>query len=386
MIQRVLLVDDEPNVLNGFKRHLRKNYDLQLAVGGQAALDAIQQDGPFAVVVSDMQMPEMSGVELLSKIQQSDPQTVRVMLTGNADQKTAVDAVNEGNIFRFLNKPCPPERLAKVLDAALEQYRLVTAEAELLNSTLSGSVLVLTQVLSLVLPEVFGLSHEARRWAGALANRLKVEPTWEVEMAAMLMRLGCVSLPKESLDQYLSGKPLDTDCEAQVAKTPEMGHSLLAAIPRLNNVADFIRSQNDPPKDTTPIASRIIRVIGDYQRYFHADASSALDRLQDPAKYDPEIVSLFSEAIVEAGGCQDVDLDSLDQGMILAGDVLDKSGRLLIAGGLEVHQAMINKLTMFRESGTGVQEPIKVRTSGDSLEADAVAAAAEFSEKMLAKG
>lgn len=75
------------------------------------------------------------------------------MLTGNSDQQTAIDAVNEGNIFRFLTKPCPPEMLAGALHAGIRQYQLVTAEKELLEKTLRGSIKVLTDVLSRAITE-----------------------------------------------------------------------------------------------------------------------------------------------------------------------------------------------------------------------------------------
>ncbi|NIQ03497.1 MAG: response regulator, partial [Nitrospinaceae bacterium] len=94
----------------------------------------------FAVVVSDMRMPDMDGIQFLSRVREHYPQTVRMMLTGYADVKTAMNAVNEGNIFRFMTKPCPPEVFEKVLSAGIEQYRLITAERDLLERTLKGSV------------------------------------------------------------------------------------------------------------------------------------------------------------------------------------------------------------------------------------------------------
>src|SRR5205085_9651219 len=123
------------------------------ALGGDHALELIQggigDNTPlhphshtpiqsYAVVVADMRMPKMDGVELLSRLRTLTPTTVRIMLTGNADQQTAIDAVNEGHIFRFLNKPCPPETLEKTLRAALNQHHLITAEKELLELTLTG--------------------------------------------------------------------------------------------------------------------------------------------------------------------------------------------------------------------------------------------------------
>lgn len=367
MTNKILLVDDETNVLQGFKRHLRKAYDIELAVGGQAALDAIDQNGPFAVVVSDMQMPEMSGVELLSKVCEINEHTVRIMLTGNADQKTAVDAVNEGNIFRFLCKPCPPEKLAQAIDAGLEHYRLVTAEAELLSKTLSGSVRMLTQVLSLAMPEAFGLTQEARTLSRSVAEKIGVGPMWQIEMASMLMRVGCVSLPKDALTAFLAGGSLSQKHAEMIAETPKVGHGLVSAIPRLQRVAEFILAQNEPPIDGTPIASRILRAVGDYQR-FRATASAldSLKRLDNTNVYDPQVVEALAEVISEFCEIRDVMISDLRAEMILETNVEDTAGRILVASGTEVHEAMIQKLNMLRRSGTGVREPIQVRVMKDS--------------------
>ena len=304
------------------------------------------------------------------------------MLTGNADQKTAVDAVNEGQIFRFLNKPCPPEKLAQVLNAGLEQYRLVTAEAELLNKTLSGSVLMLTQVLSIAMPEAFGLTQEAKKWARTIAEQIGIGPLWQVEMAATLMRVGCVSLPKETLDAYLSGKDLTRVDVDLLAECPKMGHELIASIPRLQEVADFILHQNDPPTDPTPIASRILRVIGDYQRFYRADPGTAIRRLDDAEQYDLSIVEALRETLSDNSDCADVMISELQNGMVLAASVLDGSGRLLVADGLEIHEAIIQKLEMFQKLKTGVKEPIKVRIASEATD-DATAVAAEVAEHLL---
>src|SRR5208282_1041000 len=150
--EKILLVDDDNSILDGYRRSLSREFPMETAVGGQQALQMVAESGPYAVVVSDMRMPGMDGIQLLSKIKALSPDTIRVMLTGNADTDTAVNAINEGSIFRFLNKPCSKEVMAKTLTAALVQYRLVNAEKQLLEQTLSGSMQVLTEVLSLVNP------------------------------------------------------------------------------------------------------------------------------------------------------------------------------------------------------------------------------------------
>src|SRR4029077_11303089 len=131
-------------------------FRVETAEGGEAALDKIAAHGPFAVVVSDRQMPRMDGIKFLSLVKERAPDTVRLMLTGNADLDGAIKVVNEGNIFRFLTKPCPLEVLGKAVEDALGQYRLVTAEKELLNKTLSGSIKLLCDILSMIDPQSFG--------------------------------------------------------------------------------------------------------------------------------------------------------------------------------------------------------------------------------------
>jgi len=144
MNNRVLLVDDDPNILEGYKRSLRKKFDVTTALEGHAALEVISRKDTFATIVSDMAMPSMNGIQFLSRVKEISPDSVRIMLTGNADLNIAISAINEGNIFRFLTKPCPEDLFIKTLEAGIEQYRLITAERELLEKTLNGSINVLS--------------------------------------------------------------------------------------------------------------------------------------------------------------------------------------------------------------------------------------------------
>lgn len=105
MAEKILCVDDEVNILLSLQRQLRKQFQMESALGPEQALAAIESDGPYAVVVSDLQMPNMNGLELLAKVRDMSPETVRIMLTGQADLDTAIAAVNQGNIFRFLTSP-----------------------------------------------------------------------------------------------------------------------------------------------------------------------------------------------------------------------------------------------------------------------------------------
>ena len=163
---RVLCVDDEPNVLAGLRRCLRGHFAVTTAVGGAAGLDALRAEGRFAVVVSDLRMPGMDGVAFLSQVRALAPDTVRVLLTGQADLEAAIASVNEGHIFRFLMKPCAPTQLLAAVDAAAEQHRLLTAERELLEQTLHGSIKALTEALALANPTSFGRATRLKQLVG----------------------------------------------------------------------------------------------------------------------------------------------------------------------------------------------------------------------------
>jgi len=204
-----------PTSWTAYRRSLSREFLMETAMGGPQALKLVTGNGPYAVVVSDMRMPEMDGIQLLSRIKAHSPDTVRIILTGNADMDVAVHAINEGNIFRFLNKPCDKEQMAKTLTAALLQYRLVTAERHLLEQTLSGTIQVLTDVLSLVNPAAFSRAERARRYIHHIVTSMKLGNPWQYEVAAMMSQLGCVTLAPETIEAVYGGEPLSPNEQAQ---------------------------------------------------------------------------------------------------------------------------------------------------------------------------
>ena len=237
MTDRVLLVDDDVNALSGFRRQLRKGFQCETAESGAQGLELLGRSGPFAVVVSDMRMPGMDGIAFLKEVERRSPDTVRIMLTGNADLDTCIDAVNQGHIFRFLTKPCPPELMSKTIEAGIHQYGLVCAQRELLHGTVTGCIRTLTDILGVVSPASFSQGARIRRYVRHIAAQLNAPHLWEYEMAATLCQIGCVALPPELLARVTSGRPLTNEQRNIVANHPTIGCQLLAEIPRLNLVA-----------------------------------------------------------------------------------------------------------------------------------------------------
>lgn len=120
--RKILIVDDEPVALRLYSRMLRSAYDVVTAVSGAEGLAFLRNQGPFPVVISDMRMTRMNGVQFLKGVRELSPNTVRLLLTGNIDFQGAVDAVNEGYVFRLLLKPCGRDALLEAINAAFDCY------------------------------------------------------------------------------------------------------------------------------------------------------------------------------------------------------------------------------------------------------------------------
>ena len=272
--KKILFVDDDPNLLAAFQRNLRKQFTIDTALGGSEALDQIRLHGPYALIVADMRMPGMDGVEFLEEARALAPDSVRMMLTGNADQQTAADALNRGQIFRFLNKPCPPETLVPALDYGLKQYELLHQERELLEGTLMGSVKMMAEVLGMVSPDALGRGQRLRESIRSFARFTSAEPLWELEVAALLSPIGYASMPPALLQKITSGLELMAAELNVVRRMPQIGHDLLAGIPRLAGAARIILYQNKAfsgmgyPRDKCageeiPLGARMLKILND---------------------------------------------------------------------------------------------------------------------------
>jgi len=375
MSRKVLCVDDDPNVLRAYSRTLRNKFELDTATGGEEALRLTREKGPYAVVVSDMRMPGMDGVELLCRIRELSPNTVRMMLTGNADQQTAIDAVNEGQIFRFITKPCPPEVLAQVIETGIEQYRLITAERELLSKTLARAIRVLTEILTIAAPEAFGRATRARELVRQLCEILAVNPSWPFEIATMLAPIGCLAVPQEILKKSISGRPLKEQETMLLDSHPRIARELLSKIPRMEVIAEIVayqgklfNGQGYPPDWTAgediPLGSRIIKLVFDWDDLVQAGLSSdlALAEIADRRGwYDPQVVATLRKIldIQEEYIVREVRVSDLVDGWILADNIHSVHGTLLCSKGQPITPPIRLRLRNYAVN-VGIGRPIRV--------------------------
>jgi response regulator RpfG family c-di-GMP phosphodiesterase len=363
LLEKILLVDDEQNVLDGFHRQLRKKYPITTAVSGQEGLKKIAEEGPFAVVVSDMRMPVMDGVAFLMAVHREFPESVRMMLTGNADQQTAIDAINRGAIFRFLTKPCAPEQLTAAIDAGLEQYRLITAEKELLEKTLNGSINILVDILSLAYPIAFSQSMRLKKYAGQLAQKLKLHGIWQYEIAAMLSSVGLINVPTESIERYMGGAALSREEKEMIAAIPQTTGMLLANIPRLTVVASMITQRDTvymkdidftshDQNEVIRIGAKILKVITDFDLLLfqnHEPEEAINIMAKHTTIYDRTLLGLMTTVELPRRDrvARYVQIEELRKGMIIDTDILNAQGILVIPKGYEVNDTTAERLKNF---------------------------------------
>lgn len=374
MTEKILFVDDEPNVLAALERQLRKEYAVETAPGGAEALAALDARGPFAVVVSDMRMPGMDGAQFLSHVYHRHPTAVRMLLTGYTDLRSAIEVVNRGHIFRFLMKPCPPETLGAALGAALAQYRLQCAERELLDRTLRGSVQVLGEVLALVNPTAFGQAVRVQQFVRELAPQIEGAGDWAIDVAAVLSRLGCVTVPEGVIAAANRGADLGPFERHQLAQLPNVTRELLRPIPRLEQVLEIIayldttfdhqpRPGTEKSGKAIPLGARLLRLAFDFDTLVARGLprAQALAHVRSrPGCYDPDLLAVLESRVLveQKPEVREVWASELTGGMLLAEDVYSDAGVLLLSRGNPITEPL--KLRLETNAGR-TRSPKRIR-------------------------
>lgn len=362
MSDPVLFVDDDPAAIASFRRLYGQEVDLHTTSSPAEGLALLHDRGPFAVVVADMIMPAMDGIQFLGRAREIAPETVRLVLTGHADIEAAINAVNEVNIFRFFVKPCARSTLLKGLRDAIHQHRLVTAEKELLEKTLRGAMQVLIEVLSLVNPAAFSHSVRIRRYVQHIVEDLHIEEPWRYEVAALMSQLGCVSLEPETVEAAYQGAELTPEDAARFNRHPALGRELISQIPRLEAVAWMVAHQNDAlgnslekqagernEVDIISLGAQILKTTLTLDRALTRGSSidaACAEMLRHPEQFDTALASSLRGLLppaheMDARLCT---VSELREGMMLHEDLRTAGWVLVGTKGQEVTLSLISRL------------------------------------------
>lgn len=322
----ILFVDDDPLLLATIRRNLGRDFRIETCGDALEGLRLATEGGPFAVVVSDLKMPGLDGIDLLRQVQERCPDTVRMLLTGYANLENALKAVNEGHVFRILAKPCTMETLRAAVMACLDQYELLAARQELaslrrLGKALEGIIFALTALVEARDPYTGGHQRRVAELAAALGRRLHLDSdrVTGLRLAAMVHDVGKVYVPAEFLNKP---GPL-SEAEFSIIKShPKIGADILGPIDFPWPIAQTVGQHHErldgsgyPQGLTAPDILLEARIIGVadvveamtfYRPYRHGlGVDAALAEIESGAGrlYDPEVVlaclDLFREGFMQ---------------------------------------------------------------------------------------
>ena len=408
----ILCVDDEVNILEGLQDNLRRKYKVHAATSGAEGLAILKTEGPFPVIISDMRMPEMNGAEFLSQVRGLYPDSMRILLTGQSDIESAISAVNEGQIFRFLTKPCETDNLISVIELAVEHNRLSRVEKDLLENTLQGCVEALVEVLQLTNPAAFSRTNRIRDYVNHMVSDLGLQDRWQFEIAALLSQIGFVTLPSETIKKLFAGQSLSDDELALVEEHPVVAYRLISRIPRLESIASMILKQRDSDRSNTQFSDVIdeAKIAGkpdnaDSDQVINKSKNSQVEDIEETIRIGALMLQLASEydasigreisheqtidlmrqsegavnsrfvdslskltvnTVSKAAVFEMVNVKDLSRGMVLDQEITDSNGLLLMASGQLVTDTVIHRLSVFARRGSLV-EPIRVKVAAEVL-------------------
>lgn len=374
----ILIVDDNPvnrNVMESICKSL--GYVTLTAVDGFDAFDKLK-NLPHLILL-DIEMPGMDGKEFLRKFKNSkEGKEVPVLMVTSVDEVESMIECFKDGADDYITKPFEPEVLKARIENSLSKYLLHKIEKDLLDKTFSGTIKILSDVLSTLSPTLFGRTNRIRRIARLLCDELSYSNPWEVEMASLFSLLGCITLPEEILDKISQGKILLPEEKLLYEKHPISGFRLISQIPRLENVAQIILFQNIVtftqfnilPSEllrkftSVPQGAKILHAAIHYESA-QAKAKNRMDlmNLLNPIDYEKEIYTAMERVMFIENGkiMKQISVKELEIGMIFADEVFSLSGNRVASKWMEVSYSIQERLLQIHER-VSIKEPIPVYT------------------------
>lgn len=373
-MQKILLVDDDPNVLSAYQRRLRKRFDIETALCSEEGVTAVNFLGPFAVIVSDMQMPRENGAEFLAKIQKTSPDSVRIMLTGNADQQTAIDAVNQGGVFRFLNKPCPAEELEAAIQTGITEYerRIELRKSSAVN--VDALVETLASVCSAFNPMVGLRQNRLKSSLNEYATPALRENQQLGTVLAIASQFGSGQVPPQLFAKFARGEELTPQESKQWSEQYVVAAEMIENVPHLTFVKEVLDQLGGAPRDDSEEQSEKqleeVQLLAELLKAsiqfdlscFEAERETlqVLEEIKARGEYSETAKGLIEAWVAQRDQRRliEVEVDSLVDGMKLVEEIATTSGTVLVPKGIEVSPLMRAKLQKYVASNQ-VQTTVK---------------------------
>ncbi|HEX8747120.1 MAG TPA: HD domain-containing phosphohydrolase [Pyrinomonadaceae bacterium] len=317
---KIMVVDDEPANLRLLERLFSRNYQVITASSGMEALQLLNQHD-VALLLTDQRMPGMTGIELLKRTAEMRPHMVRLLITGYTDVAALVEAINCGQVYKYVPKPWNNDELRVTVERAIEHYKANKSRHELeetnlrlsqrLQAMTRGVVRTIADALEAKDQYVYGHARRVSGYASAIGRRLRLEVSLleQISLAAFLHDIGKIGTPESLL---LKPSTFTYEEREVMQRHAERGARMIAGMPGMDEIAGFIRYHHEHyngsgyPEGLTgeqiPLASRIILVADAYDAmtsprpFRHAFThEEAVDKLLDGAgkQFDPAVVRAF---------------------------------------------------------------------------------------------
>lgn len=419
-VYRVMCVDDEPNIVAALRRLFRgTGYSVVTATSGAEALELMAQM-PVDLLISDMRMPGMDGAQLLAQVRTHWPDTVRVLLTGYADIKSTIAAINSTEVYRYITKPWDDAEMLGTVRQVFERQSLErekhrledllqvkNAELLALNVSLEEKVLARTSELSLLTQKlkknyltsikVFSslmewrggnLSGHARRVVDLTRRTGSTMGLVEADQQDLFIASLMHDIGQISLSDHILARPVGRLTEDELVlyrKHPVLGEQALMPLDDMQNVAALIRSHHERHDghgypdglvgDAIPMGARILAVADTYDDLQHghlssgnlsaADARAMIARGRN-TQFHPEVVDVFLQILLEAAAIEAppvmTDLKHLRSGMVLATDLMSTAGVVLLAADHVLSVDLIRRIQL-REGREGMPHKLPIKKS-----------------------
>jgi response regulator RpfG family c-di-GMP phosphodiesterase len=375
----ILVVDDEEIVVSALRETLRRqNYNVVATTDPMAALAELKTS-LFAVIIADQRMPLISGLELLDRARQIQPHATRILMAGVVSLDMVIDAINKGEIYRFIVKPWLREELLVTIKNAAQRHELVQQNLHLqsatqamnmqlveLNQSLDEQNLLRSMELSLHAAQTFypTLGHQGRRVAQlcrpmAQVAGLTAEDRRALESAALLHDIGLVGAPRSLIRRWQENpQALNRAERALIEQHPVLGQELSAFGNGLEPVGVLIRVHHERvdgtgypdklPGDKIPWLGRLLAVAVAFaaSKLVRDDAVEEI-KMQANTAFDPDAVRVFLRALPQVHaprGEKQVPLSELRPGMVLARGIYTPNGLLVAPEGQQLNPTYIEKL------------------------------------------
>jgi CheY-like chemotaxis protein len=359
----ILCVDDDETLLSGLELQLGLDHEVRTASGGEEGLRLLEAHPDCAIVLSDMRMPGMSGAQLLAEVRRRHPESTRMLLTGYSEVESAISAVNEGGIFRFLTKPTTPDVLNVAIDEAIRQWELVRGERVLLEQTVRGAAQSMIEALEIACPLAFARARRIESICKHVASEVGISPLWSIGLAGLFLRLGWIALPANVLESRMAGGRPDTQSGKMFDEALHTSVRLVSRIPRLEPVAEIIAATAEPSgrRDAGTVVAAVAEA--DDLAVLGLSTQQILDLLED--QYPPRILDAIATWPGHGDGrpAREVRLSQLIEGMTVQADIMTTNRQLLVRTGSELSIALIQRLRNFAKHQPLI-EPILVTFPG----------------------